>query len=84
MHKLQVHGPPAVAAGLGGADPNVKEAPAALGVGRRASQIVHFSLAESGFFSIQVSQVHSPPPEAFIDVNIWEPKVAELFGIEKG
>lgn len=35
----------------------------AFGAGRRASQIVHFSLAESGFLSIHVSQVHSVPLE---------------------
>ena len=85
IQRLQVHGPPAeLAEGLGGADPNVKEAPAGLSAGRRASHTVHFSFAESGFLSIQVSQVHSPVAGPVMELKIWEPKAVELFGIEKG
>ena len=71
IQRLHVHGPPVeLAEGLGGADPNAKEGPAGLGAGRRASHTVHFSFAESGFLSIQVSQVHSPEGEAFIELDI--------------
>ena len=71
IQRLQVHGPPAeLVEGLGGADPDANEAPVGRGAGRRASHTVHFSFAESGFLSIQVSQVHSPEAEAFIELNI--------------
>ena len=64
MQRSQVHGPGlrSVAFGLGlGSWPNPKvpDGFVAEFEGRGASQIVHFSFAESGFLSMQVSHVQS-------------------------
>ena len=85
IQRLQVQGPPLEEPeGLGGAEPNANPVDGFC-AGRRASHTVHFSLAESGFLSIHVSHVQSPPETgAFMVLNNGLPNDEDPAGVLNG